>query len=82
MYPFSQGLPSLDSMQLRELAQCDYLGRGENLALIGTHGTSKSHAATMLGVEACRRGYRVLFQTAVQWVNTLVEAREERLLQR
>ena len=24
----------------------------------------------------------MLFQTAVQWVNTLVEAREERLLQR
>jgi len=74
--------PSLDGMQLRELAQCDYILRGENLALIGKHGTGKSHAATILGVEACRRGYRVLFQTAAQLVNTLVEAREERLLQR
>ena len=47
--------PSLDGMQLRELAQCDYILRGENLALIGNHGTGKSHAATILGVEACRQ---------------------------
>ncbi len=36
----------------------------------------------MLGVEACRRGYRVLFTTAAQLVNTLIEAREERQLKR
>ena len=74
--------PSLEPLQVRELLQCEYITRHENLALIGRHGTGKSHAATVLGVEACRLGYRVLFSTAAQLVNTLVEAREERQLQR
>ena len=52
------------------------------MSLIGKHGTGKTHAATVLGVEACRRGHRVLFQSASSLVNTLVEAREERQLER
>ena len=74
--------PGLEALQVRELLQCDYIPRRENLAFIGRHGTGKSHAATVLGVEACRQGYRVLFWTAAELVNTLVEAREERQLQR
>ena len=50
--------------------------------MLGRHGTGKTHAAIALGVEACRRGYRVLFSTAAQLVNQLVEAREERVLER
>ena len=74
--------PGLEALQVRELLQCDYIPRRENLAFIGRHGTGKSHAATVLGVEACRQGYRVLFWTAAELVNSLVEAREERQLQR
>ena len=48
--------PSLEALQVRELLQCEYITRRENLALIGRHGTGKSHAATVLGVEACRLG--------------------------
>ena len=36
----------------------------------------------MLGVEACRRGHRVGFFSASGLVNTLVEAREEKQLER
>ena len=74
--------PAVDALELRELAACEWIGRCENLCLIGKHGVGKSHAATVLGVEACRRGYRVLFATAAQLVNTLVEAREEKQLER
>jgi DNA replication protein DnaC len=74
--------PSLEGLQLREYAEGHYIARRHNLILIGKHGTGKTHAATVLGVEACRRGYRVLFQTAADLVNTLVEAREERHLKR
>lgn len=74
--------PSLDGPRLRELAGCDWISRRENMALIGKHGTGKSHAATVLAVEACRRGHRVLFYTAAALVNQLIEAREEKQLQR
>ena len=72
--------PDFDSLQFREYVEADYIGRRENLVLIGKHGTGKTHAAIVLGVEACRRGYRVLFTTAADLVNTLVEAREEKRL--
>ncbi len=74
--------PGLDAVRVRELASCQWVAQRENLCLIGKHGTGKSHAAVVLGVEACRAGYRVLFQTAAQLVNALVEAREEKQLQR
>jgi DNA replication protein DnaC len=74
--------PGLDVVQLRQYTTCEYIDRRENLILIGKHGTGKTHAATVLGVEACRGGYRVLFTTAADLINTLVEAREERQLKR
>jgi DNA replication protein DnaC len=72
--------PDFDSLRFREYVDGDYIARRENLVLIGKHGTGKTHAAIVLGVEACKRGYRVLFTTAADLVNTLVEAREERSL--
>jgi DNA replication protein DnaC len=72
--------PDFDSLQFQEYVEADYIGRRENLVLIGKHGTGKTHAAIVLGVEACRRGYRLLFTTAADLVNTLVEAREEKRL--
>ena len=60
--------PSLDRREIRELAAGDWIKQHENLVLLGRHGTGKTHAAIALGVEACRRGYRVLFSTA-QLVN-------------
>ena len=67
---------------MRDYAECDYITRCENVVLLGKHGTGKTHAATVLGVEACRRGYRVGFTTAAGLVNTLIESREERQLKR
>ena len=45
----------LDGVEVRELTQCTWISERENVALIGKHGTGKTHTATMLGVEACRR---------------------------
>jgi DNA replication protein DnaC len=72
--------PDFDSLQFRQYVEADHIVRRENLVLLGKHGTGKTHAAIVLGVEACRRGYRVLFMTAADLVNTLVEAREEKRL--
>ena len=74
--------PVLDAVQVRDYAECGYITRHENVVLLGKHGTGKTHAATVLGVEACRRGYRVGFTTAAGLVNTLIESREERQLKR
>jgi DNA replication protein DnaC len=74
--------PGLDPLQFRDHVEGNYIGRRENLVIIGRHGTGKTHAAIVLGIEACRRGHRVLFTTAADLVNTLVEAREEKQLKK
>ena len=74
--------PGLNALQVREYASCEYIERKDNLVFLGRHGTGKSHAATVFGVEACRQGHRVVFTTAAHLVNQLIEAREERQLQR
>ena len=74
--------PGFEATQVRAYAECQYISRRENLVLLGKHGTGKTHAATVFGVEACRKGYRVLFTTAAHLTNTLIEAREERQLTR
>ncbi|CAM5778284.1 MULTISPECIES: IS21-like element helper ATPase IstB [Brevibacillus] len=38
-----------------------FLERKENVLMLGKVGTGKTHLATALGVEACRRGYAVRF---------------------
>lgn len=74
--------PGLDPIQFRGHVDGNYISRRENIVIVGRHGTGKTHAAIVLGVEACRRGNRVLFATAADLVNTLVEAREEKQLKK
>lgn len=74
--------PGFEAPQIRAYAACQYISRRENLVLLGTHGTGKTHAATVFGVEACRRGDRGLCTTAAHLANPLIEAREERQLRR
>ncbi|MBY0054147.1 ATP-binding protein [Brevibacillus agri] len=63
--------PSGSSPEL--LQELDWLERKENLLLMGAVGTGKTHMATALGVEACRRGKAVQFYRASDLVSVLQE---------
>lgn len=69
--------PQIPAALIRRLCEGDYLERSEPVLFLGEAGTGKTHLATGLGVEACRRGKRVRFTTAAQLVNELVEARSQ-----
>jgi DNA replication protein DnaC len=69
-------IPSLNKVKVLELARGEYIKQKENVALIGSIGTGKTHVATALGLMACEQGYRVRFYTAVGLVNELLEAQE------
>ncbi|WP_127573277.1 IS21-like element helper ATPase IstB, partial [Paenibacillus xylaniclasticus] len=51
----------------------EWLERNENLLLMGAVGTGKTHMATALGVEACRRGKAVQFYRDSDLVAVLQE---------
>ena len=75
-------IPSLNKVLVQELARCEYIGRQENVIAAGNSGTGKTHIALGLGLAACQRGLTVRFTTASALVHELLEARDERRLQR
>lgn len=75
-------VPDLDIRLFRELAGCGYVKERRNVIFLGRSGTGKTHMATALGIEACKNNFRTRFVTCYGLVNELVEAREERTLQR
>jgi DNA replication protein DnaC len=74
--------PSLNEPLVRELLRGEYIGKRENLLLVGNPGTGKTHLASALGFAACTQGKRVRFMTTTGLVTQLLEQRETRTLQR
>lgn len=58
----------------QEMENCEFIDKKQNLILFGSVGTGKTHLATALGIEACRKGYNVRFYTVPQLVMKLEEA--------
>jgi DNA replication protein DnaC len=57
------------------LAQLDFLAEHMNVIFLGPPGTGKTHLSIALGVQAARRGHRVAFASAQQWVARLAAAK-------
>ena len=77
-----KALPSLNKMQVLELARCDYIKTQENIIAVGNSGTGKTHIALGLGLAACQKGLTVGFITASALVHELLEARDDKRLLR
>ena len=73
-------LPKDVQEKLPSLRSLDFITNGQNIILAGNPGTGKSHVATGLGLEACMKGYKVLFVTVPQLITQIRESRSERRL--
>lgn len=73
---------SLPKQKILELARGQWIDQKQNVCLVGSAGTGKTHAATALGLAACRQGRRVRFFTAAALVNRLEEAQKQYRLDR
>jgi DNA replication protein DnaC len=74
--------PELDIRLIRELAGCDYIKERRNIIFLGRSGAGKTHLATALGIEACKNNHRTRFVSCYALVNELIEARQDKDLQR
>ncbi len=75
-------VPELDLRLFRELTAESYIKEHRNVIFLGKSGVGKTHMATALGIEACKNNFRTRFVTCYGLVNELIEARQERTLQR
>lgn len=73
-------IPALNRQKVLQLGSCEFVRQRENVLLIGTPGTGKTHVATALGVAACRAGYQVRFWRTSSLVNELLAASKEHRL--
>jgi len=77
-----EAVPDLDIRLFRDLVGGGYIQERRNIIFLGRSGTGKTHMATALGIEACKHNFRTRFTTCYGLVNELIEARQERVLQR
>jgi DNA replication protein DnaC len=75
-------MASLNKPLTMELARCEFVDKRDNVIALGPSGTGKTHAAMGLGLAACQKGLKVRFTTAAALVHELIEAADERRLQR
>lgn len=74
--------PSINKPLLVDLLRGEYLDKRENILFIGGSGTGKTHIAIALGIAACQQGKKVRFYRVTELITLLLEAKEERQLQR
>ena len=77
-----KAIPALNKALTMELARCQFIDRRENVIALGPSGTGKTHVSLGLGLAACQKGLKVRFTTAAALVHELIEAADERRLQR
>jgi DNA replication protein DnaC len=67
---------SVKQQTISHLTQLDFLHEAKNVVLLGPPGTGKTHLSIALGVQAARRGHRVAFASAQEWVSRLAGAKK------
>jgi DNA replication protein DnaC len=69
--------PELKEVAVNDLENCSFIEQKENVILVGNSGTGKTHLAIGLGIEACKRDFKVKFFTACHLVNSLLKEHKE-----
>ncbi len=62
-----------ESINKSALLTLDFINKKENVLMLGSVGTGKSHLATALGIKACSKFKKVLFYRAVDLTSQLLE---------
>jgi len=81
-FDWSFNAEAIDRVQIEALAKGEFIGRRQNLVMVGQSGVGKSHIIQAIGQEACVLGYRVLYRTSALLLEELTASLADRTLPR
>ncbi|KUJ95103.1 MAG: IstB domain protein ATP-binding protein [Desulfonauticus sp. 38_4375] len=67
--------PELKKQDVLDVASCRFISEKKNIIFMGNPGVGKTHLANAIGIEALKKGYKVLFIHANDMVSRLVAAK-------
>jgi DNA replication protein DnaC len=70
--------PHLDKRMVMELFDLSFVGKHENVALLGPPGVGKTHLAVSMAIKACHHGFKVYFTTMETLIKKLKESGQSR----
>lgn len=74
MYDFTYQ-PELNKKEIIDICSCRFIPERKNVIFMGNPGVGKTHLANAIGVEAIKKGYKVMFIHASDIVSRLVAAK-------
>lgn len=69
--------PQLNKRLVFDCATCEFIRKRENVLFIGPPGVGKTHLAIALGMKALAQGYKVLFTTVNEMINSLIASKAD-----
>jgi len=66
-----------NSIDKTDLITLNFIDKKENILMLGTVGTGKTHLATALALKACNKGKKVKFYRTVDLTNELLEQHQK-----
>lgn len=67
----------LNKNHMLRLADCDFIGKKENVIITGSTGIGKSYIASALGHQACSLGYKVMYEHTAKLFASLKMAKAD-----
>ncbi|WP_223144591.1 IS21-like element helper ATPase IstB [Deferribacter autotrophicus] len=74
MYDFTYQ-PELNKQEILDISSCRFIEEKKNIIFMGNPGVGKTHLANAIGLEALKKGYKVLFIHANDMVSKLVSSK-------
>lgn len=69
--------PSIDKKVINDALTCNFVKERKNIVFIGNPGTGKTHLSIAIGIKALIRGYKVLFTSVGEMLQTLHSAKAD-----
>jgi len=63
--------PSINKRTINDCATCQFISERKNIVFIGNPGTGKTHLSISVGIKALQKGYKVLFTSVAEMLQTL-----------